>query len=245
MPEPRCAAYTPEPAGAHARAQAPTRSTGTRVRKSQLCAASAPAFLGAERPLVDVGRGADFAARSSPRAQWRVRVWADPSPTRSGLGSMWASSDCIKVRMGQEGPQGSTQGQDGTAGWGPHFFPHHPGPYIPAVGSCAPRSGGVWLALYPPARGLPAGPPEQGGLPGAEAPRKTRGLSSERHQVAARAQVRSSGRWEGRDPGGACVMLSPGPAALSPFASFPMGTWRGQDWTHAWCGVASRASRER
>lgn len=110
VPEPRCAAYTSEPAGAcaRARAQAPTQSTGTRVRKSQLCAASAPAFLGAERPLVDVGRGADFAARSSPRVQWRVRVWADPSPTRSGPGSMWASSSYIKVRMGQEGPQGST-----------------------------------------------------------------------------------------------------------------------------------------
>lgn len=201
VPEPRCAAYTPKPAGAHARAQALTRSTGTRVRRSERREASAPAFLGAERPLVDVGRGADCAARSSPRAQWKVPVWADPSPTRSGPGSVWASSGYIRVRRGQEGPQGSTQGQDGAAGWGPHFFPHHPGPYIPPVGACALRSGGVWLALYPPARGLPGGPLAQGVLPGAEPPRRPAASlrSATRWQHAPRCAPRVVGRgglWE-------------------------------------------------
>lgn len=231
---------------ARARAQAPTQSTGTRVRKSQLCAASAPAFLGAERPLVDVGRGADFAARSSPRVQWRVRVWADPSPTRSGPGSMWASSSYIKVRMGQEGPQGSTQSQDGATGWDPHFFPHIPDPYIPPVDACAPRSGGVWLALYSPAPGLPGGPLLRVGSlvrrlqerPGAS-PR-----TATRRQHAPRCAPRVAGSGGLRERPARCRALA-SPAALSPFASFAMWTWRGQDWIHAWCGVASRASRER
>lgn len=181
-----------------------------------------------------------------PRVQWRVRVWADPSPTRSGPGSMWASSSYIKVRMGQEGPQGSTQSQDGATGWDPHFFPHIPDPYIPPVDACAPRSGGVWLALYSPARGLPGGPLLRVGSlvrrlqerPGAS-PR-----TATRRQHAPRCAPRVAGSGGLRERPARCRALA-SPAALSPFASFAMWTWRGQDWIHAWCRVASRASRER
>lgn len=217
VPEPRCATHTPEPARARARSGtlAEIRHTRAQIAATRR---GAPAFLDAERPLVDAGHGTGSAAQSSLPAQWRVPVAAARSPSRSARGSMWASNDHISVRMGQEGPQGS--------GWGsrvgPHVLPHHSSPYIPPLAPerpgpqesgrfAIPHLGASWVS------------PRAGWAPWG-------GDSSGRHQVAACAQVRTSGLWERRALEGACVTPThhpaPGGAVLCLSPSFVIGSWR-------------------
>lgn len=159
VPEPRCAAHTPEPARVHAHDQEPTRISGTRVRRSQPLSASAPAFLGSEHPLVDNGRGTGSRARSSLLAQWRVPVTAAPSATRSGRGSMWASNYHITVRMGREDPERvrTRSGQDSLLGPpcpSSPFNPLHPARWRPSAqvqkslaSSLYPHQGVSWGGL--------------------------------------------------------------------------------------------------
>lgn len=91
-------------------------------------------------------------------------------------------------------------------------FPSSPfSPSVPPVGARAPGPGGIWLTRNSPQLGVSRGPRVRVGLHGAGAPRKTRGISSGCHQVAARTQVRTSGLWEGRALEGACVTLSTWP----------------------------------
>lgn len=193
VPEPRCATHTPEPARARARSGtlAEIRHTRAQIAATRR---GVPAFLGAERPLVDAGHGTGSAAQSSLPAQWRVPVAAAGSPSRSGRGSMWASNDYISVRMGQEGPQGS--GWDSRVGApcpSSPFKPLRPARWRPSAqvhrslaGSLSPHLGASWVS------------PRAGWAPWG-------GDSSGRHQVAACTQVRTSGYWERRALEGACV----------------------------------------
>lgn len=185
-PSARCAAmHMPEPV-AHA--------PGAGAAPAGSCAGlgGVPAFLGAERPLMDSGRGVGPTACSSLRAQLRVLVGVVPSPTRSGREPMWESKGYIRVKRQTGGFPGIRTGSR----VGPPFPSSPFSRSVPLTGwsPCALVWGNLSDLVVPPPGGFPGGPRVRVGLHGAGAPRKTRGLSSGRHQVTAGAHVHTSAK---------------------------------------------------
>lgn len=137
--------------------------SGAQVQRWPARAGSAgvPAFLGAERPLMDSGRGVGPTACSSLRAHLRVLVGAVPSPTRSGRESMWESHGYMRVKSQAGGCPGIRTGSR----VGPPFPSSPFSPSVAPVGAHVPWSAEISLTWYSPHLGASWGSRSAGWAP--------------------------------------------------------------------------------